>query len=415
MNPAPFDEDTCLRFFRTLDERQAWLCAAERALALGRGGMTRLARVTGLFRPTIRKGVAELRSTAPTLPAGRIRRTGGGRKKVEVVHPAVLPILQVIVEASTAGSPTDVLRWTSKSKTNLAVALAGRGHRIAPNTVCRLLRELGYSLQANRKDKKGRSPPERAVQVGYLNDQARAFLERGQPVISVDTKKKELVGDFKNAGRCWQPKGQPIRVQIHDFPSMSIGKAVPYGIYDVAHNRGFVNVGTSHDTPDFAVESIRLWWKEEGHAQFSGADSLLVLADSGGSNSARSRLWKVRLQALADALQIPITVCHLPPGTSKWNKIEHRLFAYISIHWRGRPLVDFHTIVSLIGATSTTTRADSHRPTGSQHLPYWSHRPRRSHGAARAPTPRHSSPMELHPSSAPCLIPNRKLYSYRSP
>ena len=355
MSPAPFDEDTFLRFFRTLDERQARLCAAERALALGRGGITRLAGVTGLSQPTIRKGVAELRSTAPTLPTGRIRRAGGGRKKVEVVHAGVLAILQEVVEASTAGSPTDVLRWTSKSKTNLAVTLAGRGHRMAPNTVGRLLRELGYSLQANRKDKEGRSPPERAVQVAYLNDQAREFLERRQPVISVDTKKKELVGDFKNAGRTWQPKGQPIRVQIHDFPSMSIGKAVPYGVYDVAHNRGFVNVGTSHDTPDFAVQSIRLWWEQEGQTRYAAADSLLVLADSGGSNSARSRLWKVRLQALADALHIPITVCHLPPGTSKWNKIEHRLFAYISIHWRGRPLVDFHTIVSLIGATSTTT------------------------------------------------------------
>jgi Rhodopirellula transposase DDE domain len=249
----------------------------------------------------------------------------------------------------------DVLRWTSKSKTNLAEALAERGHRMAPNTVGRLLRELGYSLQANRKDKEGRSPPERAAQVAYLNDEARAFLERRQPVISVDAKKKELVGDFKNAGRTWQPKGQPVRVQVHDFPSMSVGKAVPYGIYDVAQNRGFVNVGTSHDTPDFAVESIRVWWEHEGRARYSLADSLLVLADSGGSNSARSRLWKVRLQELADALHIPITVCHLPPGTSKWNKIEHRLFAYISINWRGRPLVDFETIVSLIGATSTTT------------------------------------------------------------
>jgi hypothetical protein len=288
------------------------------------------------------------------LPTGRIRRVGGGRKKVEVVHPPVLTILLEVVEASTGGSPTDVLRWTSKSKTNLAVALAERGYRLAPNSVGRLLRDLGYSLQANRKDKEGRSPPERAEQVVYLNDQARAFLERGQPVISVDAKKKELVGDFKNAGRTWQPKGHPIRVQIHDFPSMSLGKAIPYGVYDVRHNCGFVNVGTSHDTPDFAVASIRLWWDEEGHVRYQGADSLLVLADSGGSNSARSRLWKVRLQELADGLQMPITVCHLPPGTSKWNKIEHRLFAYISINWRGRPLVDFHTIVSLIGATSTT-------------------------------------------------------------
>ncbi|HEY8691421.1 MAG TPA: ISAzo13 family transposase [Chloroflexota bacterium] len=349
------DEDTFLRFFRTLDERQARLCAAERALAVGRGGITLVSRVTGLSYPTIHKGIAELRATAAILPSGRVRRLGGGRKKVEVVDPAVLPVLQEVVESSTAGSPMDVLRWTSKSKTNLAEALAKRGHRMAPNTVGRLLRELGYSLQANRKDKEGRSPPERAAQVAYLNDEARAFLERRQPVISVDAKKKELVGDFKNAGRTWQPKGQPVRVQVHDFPSMSVGKAVPYGIYDVAQNRGFVNVGTSHDTPDFAVESIRVWWEHEGRARYPSADSLLVLADSGGSNSARSRLWKVRLQELADALHIPITVCHLPPGTSKWNKIEHRLFAYISINWRGRPLVDFETIVSLIGATSTTT------------------------------------------------------------
>jgi hypothetical protein len=350
----PLDEDTFLRFFRTLDERQARLCAAERALVIGRGGITLVSRVTGLSYPTIHKGIAELRATAVTLATGRIRRPGGGRKKVEVVDPAVLPILQEVVESSTAGSPMDVLRWTSKSKTNLAVALAERGHRMAPNTVGRLLRELGYSLQANRKDKEGRSPPERATQVAYLNDEARAFLERRQPVISVDAKKKELVGDFKNAGRTWQPKGQPVRVQVHDFPSMSVGKAVPYGIYDVGQNRGFVNVGTSHDTPDFAVETIRLWWEQEGRTRYPLADSLLVLADSGGSNSARSRLWKVRLQELADALHIPITVCHLPPGTSKWNKIEHRLFAYISIHWRGRPLLDFETIVSLIGATSTT-------------------------------------------------------------
>jgi hypothetical protein len=349
------DEETFLRFFQTLDERQARLCAAERALAVGRGGITLVSQVTGLSYPTIHKGIAELRATVATLPSGRIRRRGGGCKKVEVVDPAVLPILQEVVESSTAGSPMDVLRWTSKSKTNLAAALAERGHRMAPNTVGRLLRELGYSLQANRKDKEGRSPPERAAQVAYLSDAARACLERRQPVISVDAKKKELVGDFKNAGRTWQPKGQPVRVQVHDFPSMSVGKAVRYGIYDVAQNRGFVNVGSSHDTPDFAVESIRVWWEHEGRGRYPMADSLLVLADSGGSNSARSRLWKVRLQELADALHIPITVCHLPPGTSKWNKIEHRLFAYISIHWRGRPLVDFETIVSLIGATSTTT------------------------------------------------------------
>jgi Rhodopirellula transposase DDE domain len=355
MEPPPFDEATFLRFFRTLDERQARLCAAERALALGWGGISRLARVTGLARDTIAKGIAELRAGPP--PAGgRVRRPGGGRKQVEARRPAVLTTLQEVVEASTAGSPEDALRWTSASKAKLAAALAARGYPVAPNTVGRLLRErLGYSLQANRKDKDGRAPPERDAQVRYLNDRARAFLGRGQPVISVDTKKKELVGEFKNAGRTWRPTGAPVRVNVHDFPALGRGKALPYGVYDLAHNRGFVNVGTSHDTPDFAVESLRLWWVHEGRARYPTADALLVLADSGGSNGARSRLWKARLQDLAAALRLAITVCHLPPGTSKWNKIEHRLFSYISIHWRGRPLVDYETVVGLIGATTTAT------------------------------------------------------------
>jgi hypothetical protein len=274
---------------------------------------------------------------------------------VEVADPAVLPALADLVEASTAGSPTDALRWTSTSKARLAAALAARGHPVAPNTVGRLLRGMGYSLQANRKDKEGRAPPERDAQFRYLNDQVGAFLARGQPVISVDTKKKELVGEFKNAGRTWRPKGGPVRVRVHDFPSLSRGKAIPDGVYDLGHNRGFVNIGLSHDTPDFAVESIRLWWAHEGRAAYPTADALLVCADSGGSNSARSRLWKVRLQELADALRFPVTVGHLPPGTSKWNRIEHRLFAHISIHWRGRPLVDYETVVSLIGATTTAT------------------------------------------------------------
>ena len=352
--PADFDEATFLRFFRTLNERQARLCAAERALALGWGGITRLARLTGQSPRTIRKGIAELR-TAAELEGGRIRRPGGGRKKVEVADPALLPALQAVVEGSTAGSPTDVLRWTSKSKAKLAAALDEQGHRVAPNTVGRLLRDLGYSLQANRKDKEGFAPPERDAQFRYLNEQARASLARDQPVLSVDTKKKELVGDFKNGGRTWRPKGQPVRVRVHDFPSQSRGKAIPYGVYDVGQNRGFVNVGTSHDTPAFAVESLRLWWDLEGRTRYATADSLLIVADSGGSNSTQSRGWKVRLQELADALRLPITVSHLPPGTSKWNKIEHRLFAYISVHWRGQPLVDYETIVSLIGTTTTTT------------------------------------------------------------
>lgn len=248
----------------------------------------------------------------------------------------------------------DALKWTSKSTTKLAVALTARGHPVSPNTVGRLLRGLRYSLQANRKDKEGLSPPARNAQFEYLNAQSRDFLARGQPVVSVDTKKKELVGDFKNAGRTWRPVKQPLRVQVHDFPDPQQGKAVPYGVYDLSQNRGFVNVGTSHDTPDFAVESLRLWWEHEGRARYPAAESLLVFADGGGSNSSRSRVWKVRVQALADALQLPITVSHLPPGTSKWNRIEHRLFAYISIHWRGQPLVDYETVVSLIGTTTTT-------------------------------------------------------------
>jgi hypothetical protein len=354
MKATAFDEPTFLRFFGTLDERQARLCAAERALALGRGGIAQLARVTGLSRQTVRKGIAELRGE-PALAVGRVRHPGGGRKRVEVADPALLAVLEELVEGSTAGSPMDALKWTSKSTAKLAVALRERGHPVAPNTVGRLLRGLRYSLQANRKDKEGLSPPARNRQFEYLNAQSQEFLARRQPVVSVDTNKKELVGDFKNGGRTWRPVKQPIPVQVHDFPDPTLGKAVPYGIYDVGDNHGFVNVGTSHDTPDFAVESLRLWWEHEGHARYPTADSLLVFADGGGSNSSRSRVWKVRLQALADQLHLPITVCHLPPGTSKWNKIEHRLFAYISIHWRGQPLVTYETIVSLIGTTSTTT------------------------------------------------------------
>jgi len=353
MRGAPFDEATFLRFFGTLDERQARLCAAERARALGRGGIARLARVTGLSRQTVRRGMAELRAGPPPAP-GRVRRPGAGRKKAEVADPSLPAALREAVDEHTAGSPMDALKWTSKSKATLAAALAAGGHRVSPNTVGRLLRGLGYSLQANREDKEGLSPPGRDAQFVYLNDQARAFLGRGQPVVSVDAKKKELVGDFKNAGRPWRPTGHPVRVQVHDFPSASAGKAIPYGVYDLGRNHGFVNVGTSHDTPAFAAESLRLWWEQEGRARYPAADALLVFADGGGSNSARRRAWKVRLQGLADRLGLPITVCHLPPGTSKWNTIEHRLFASISLPWRGQPLVDDETVVSLIGTTTTT-------------------------------------------------------------
>ena len=347
-----------VRLLSALNERQTRLAAAQRAVALGRGGITQVARLTGLSSRTIRKGIAELRGTASeALPwtSGRLRRPGGGRKKIEVRTPAIVTALEGVVDASTAGSPMDALKWTSASKAHLAQRLADQGLRVAPNTVGRLLRGLGYSLQANRKDKEGVAPPERDAQFRYLNEQIAHFVAQGQPALSLDTKKKELVGPFKNAGRTWRPKGDPVRVNVHDFPSQSQGKAIPYGIYDVAQNRGFVNVGVSHDTPDFAVESLRWWWLLEGRARYPEAAALLLTADGGGSNSARSRRWKVALQALADEIGRPITVCHLPPGTSKWNKIEHRLFAYISIHWRGQPLVDYETILSLLGTTTTAT------------------------------------------------------------
>jgi hypothetical protein len=365
MKAPPFDDAPVLRFVGTLDERQARLCAAARALALGWGGITHLARVTGRSPETIRKGIAELRGAAPLAP-GRVRRPGGGRKRVEVVDPAVVLALQTLVDDHTGGSPTDALTWPSKSKAQLANGLAAHRHHVAPHTVGRLLRDLGYRLQANRKDKEGRapprspprSPPERDAQFTSLNGQGRAFRERGQPVLSVATKKKEVVGPFKNGGRPWRPKGDPVPVNVHDVhdvPAPAVGTAIPYGVSDLGHHRGFGNVGTSHAPPDVAVESLRLWWEHEGHARSPAVDAVLLCAASGGSTSAQSRVWKARLQALADHLRVPITVGHLPPGTSTWNQIDPRLFSHISIHWRGRPLVDYETVVSLIGATSTTT------------------------------------------------------------
>ena len=355
MRSCPFEEATFLRFFQTLDEHQARLCAAERALALGLGGITRLSRVTGLSAPTIRKGIRELQGLEPPPGPGRVRRPGGGRKRVEVRDPDLVAGLQEVVEASTAGSPMDVLRWTSKSKAKLASALAARGHAVSPNTVGRLLREQGYSLQANRKDKEGHSPPEREAQIAYLNEQARRSLARGQPVISVDTKKKELIGEFTNGGRTWRPKGQPVRVQVHDFPSSAIGKAIPYGVYDLGRNTGWVSVGTDHDTAAFAVATLRRWWEQVGHRAYPAAERLLACADAGGSNGYRVRAWKTELARLAAETGLQVTVCHLPPGTSKWNRIEHRLFSAISMNWRGRPLVSHEAIVELIAATTTHT------------------------------------------------------------
>jgi hypothetical protein len=309
-----------------------------------------------MSRTTITKAIEELRGGA-LMPEGgdRIRREGAGRKKVEDSDPEVMRLIAAIVDQNTAGDPMSLLRWTSKSKRTIAGELARRGHRISAETVGRCLIDLGYSLQANVKSKEGRQHADRDEQFRYINRTVKAFIKAGDPVISVDTKKKELVGEFRNAGRTWRPRGDPQKVNEHDFPDLGRGKVAPYGAYDIARNRAVVNVGISHDTAEFAIESIRRWWKLDGRRFYRNARRLLICADSGGSNGYKLRAWKVGLQRLANELGMPITVCHYPPGTSKWNKIEHRLFSFISINWRGQPLVNYETVVNLIGATKTRT------------------------------------------------------------
>jgi transposase len=334
-----------------LDERQRRLVAAADAQTLGYGGIAQVARATGLSRATVYRGVAALQE--PPLPTERVRQMGGGRKRLAVQTPAVLRELEWLVDPLTRGDPQSPLRWTCKSTRQLARALTERGYTVSHRVVAELLRELGYSLQANAKTLEGTSHPDRNAQFEYLNTQVQTHLAKGQPVISVDAKKKELVGPYRNGGQEWQPQGQPERVNIHDFPDPQVGKAIPYGIYDVGRNEGWVNVGCDHDTASFAVESIRRWWTQLGKDLYPGVRKLLICADSGGSNSYRSRLWKVELQGLADSTGLEVTVCHLPPGTSKWNKIEHRLFSHISLNWRGRPLVSHEVMVAVIGATTT--------------------------------------------------------------
>ena len=338
-----------------LDERTRRAVAAAEARALGRGGVTLLAQVTGLARSTVRRGIVELEAPDTAAPGTRVRRRGGGRKPLTAHDPTLLRDLEALVDPVTRGDPESPLRWTSKSVAKLAVALRERGHRISGRKVGDLLRELGYSLQATRKTTEGANHPDRDAQFAYINAQARAFQARGQPVVSVDTKKKELVGDFKNGGREWQPAGRPEAVQVHDFPSQAVGRAIPDGVYDVGANQGWVSVGTDHDTADFAVATIRRWWQQMGAPIYPGATDLLITADGGGSNSSRSRLWKVALQQLADETGLRLSVCHFPPGTSKWNKIEPRLFAHITQNWRGRPLVSHDVVVNLIGSTTTRT------------------------------------------------------------
>jgi hypothetical protein len=343
-----------------LDERSRRRFAAAEAKAAGRGGVAAVSRITGMARSTIIRGLAELgvdfdNGATPVVELSRIRRPGGGRKKLTATDPTLLSDLRDLVEPATRGDPEAALLWTSRSLRNLADALRTMGHRVGHNVVADLLRELNYSLQANRKTREGTHNPDRDAQFGYINAQVAAALEAGEPAISVDTKKKELVGDFKNAGRELRPKGDPEPVRVHDFKIPDLGRASPYGVYDIAGNSGWVSVGIDHDTASFAVNAIRRWWHSMGQARYPAARSLLVTADCGGSNGARVRLWKRELQGLATELGLTITVCHLPPGTSKWNKVEHKLFSFITQNWRGKPLISYQTIVQLIAATTTRT------------------------------------------------------------
>jgi transposase len=342
-----------LKLLPMLNERQRRLYAAQKVLELGHGGLKQVHEWTGLSRPTLLKGLAELQGKKEGAEPERIRRVGGGRKQVEVQAPGVKAELERLVEETTAGDPMSHLRWTLKSTRQLAQDLVRRGYELGPDTVCRLLHELGYSLQATRKSKEGTSPPERDAQFRYLNAQVQTFSRCHAPVISVDTKKKELVGEFKNPGREWRKKGEPVTVTVYDFPSLSRGVAIPYGTYDVQRNHGFVNVGMSHDTAEFAVESIRQWWRRFGRRHYPQAQTLLICADGGGSNGSRSRAWRFYLQQFSDDTGLAVTVCHYPPGTSKWNKIEHRMFSFISLNWRGKPLVSYETVVNLISHTTT--------------------------------------------------------------
>ncbi|WP_406326842.1 ISAzo13 family transposase [Streptomyces sp. NBC_00203] len=336
-----------------LDERQRRLLMAAEARGLGHGGVRAVAQAAAVSETTVRKGVFELE--AGEEPLGRVRRLGGGRKRVADLNPGLRPALLALVEPDVRGDPMSPLRWTVKSTRTLAQELTRAGHRVSADTVAGLLREEGFSLQANAKTIEGSQHPDRDAQFRYLNEQARGHRDTGQPVISVDTKKKELVGEFKNNGRQWRPTGEPAPVNVHDFADPQLGKAVPYGIYDLAADTGWVNVGTDHDTAAFAVESIRRWWRGQGQPAYPQAARLLITADAGGSNGYRTRAWKLELARLAAETGLTITVCHLPPGTSKWNKIEHRLFSHITMNWRGRPLTSHEVIVQSIAATTTRT------------------------------------------------------------
>jgi hypothetical protein len=339
-----------------MDERSRRQWAAAEAMQLAWGGVTSVAAATGLSRTTITQGIRQLKARAAgDDPGPRIRRPGGGRKPLVNTDPGLAAALDALVEPVTRGDPESPLRWTCKSTRKLAEELRRQKHPVGERTVAALLREAGYSLQANRKTREGSAHPDRNAQFEYIDGQVRRLQKRGQPVVSVDAKKKELVGNFKNAGREWRPRGKPEEVRVHDFKDPALGKVTPYGVYDLANNQGWVSVGIDHDTAEFAARTIRRWWQDMGCFRYPRASELLITADGGGSNSCRNRLWKVSLQELADQIGLKLRVCHFPPGTSKWNKIEHRLFSYITTNWRGTPLVSHQAIVNLIASTTTKT------------------------------------------------------------
>lgn len=342
-----------LKLLRTLNEAQArWYVAAE-AVALGRGGVAAMHKLTGMSRPRIMRGIRELKAGKDLAADGRVRRSGGGRKSLEKHDAGLTRALEKIMDENTAGDPMSLLRWTHKSTRQIARELTTGNHPVSYRTVARRLTEMDYSLQVNVKTLEGTSPAQRDAQFRYINRQVQERVGRGEPVLSIDTKKKEQVGLFRNAGRAYRRKGRPKEVNTYDFKHLGKGPAIPYGAFDEERNEGFVNVGMTHDTAEFAVESLRNWWKLLGKTHYPKARSLLLCADGGGSNSSRARGWKYHLQQLADELGIPITVCHYPPGTSKWNKIEHRMFSHISMNWAGEPLVSYQAVVNLIGATTT--------------------------------------------------------------
>jgi len=344
--------------------RRRW--AAVEAQSLGNGGISAVCEATGLARSTIRRGLSELRSKE-TLDQGRQRRVGAGRKKAVETNPKLREALEQLVEPESRGDPQSPLRWTCKSTRRLARELTAQGHPVGPTTVRQLLKQAGYSLQANRKTCEGQSHPDRDAQFRHINRRVKSQQRGGQPTISVDTKTKETLGNLKNAGQTWQPKGQPTKVDVHDFPDPKKGKAVPYGVYDLQHNEAWVSVGISSDTAEFAVASIRCWWKRLGRRRHPQATRLLITADSGGSNSSRNRLWKVELQKLSDETGLEIEVSHFPPGTSKWNKIEHRLFCHVTKNWRGKPLETHEVVVNLIGSTTTESGLKVHAKLDASH------------------------------------------------